>query len=115
MYWIIEGILNLALFAGWAVLSLIIIAMTTYFCGLFGGAAWEIQDAYRTGRYQNGDAMIGAGIVGGLWALFCCVFAPGLGAAALACICVIGFALVANIVLYLACGPVPPQPASEFD
>lgn len=115
MYWIIEGILNLLYFAGMSVLGLFLIAMTTYFVGLFGGTAWEIQDAFRTGRYQDGDALIGAGIVGGIWALFCCFAAPSIGTAALACVGAIVFALVANILLYVTMGPVPPRPASEFD
>jgi hypothetical protein len=115
MYWIIEGILNLLYHVGMTVVGLFFIVATTYFVGLFGGTAWEIQDAFRTGRYQNGDSLIGAGFVGGIWALFVCLNAPTIGAMALACFGAIVFALVANILLYVTMGPVPPRPASEFD
>lgn len=114
MYWLIDAFINLLAAIATIGVSLVFIVITTYFVGLFAGTAWEIVNEYRTGRYQNGDAMIGWGIAGGAWALFVCFNAPSIGAMILPCLGFIALALVANIIAYVLF-PSQSRPASEFD
>lgn len=105
MHWLITAFLNLLYLGCSIAVSLFLIAATTYFVGLFAGNAWESVAEYRTGRRQNGDALIGFGIAGGIWALFVCLNAPGIGAMFMPCIWPIIIACVANAILYTLFSP----------
>ena len=109
MHWLISAFLNLLYDCGAIAVGLLLIAATTYFVGLFAGTAWECVAEYRTGRRQNGDALIGFGIAGGIWALFVCLNAPGIAAMFMPCIWPIIIAFVANAILYTLFKPASHQ------
>jgi len=115
--WILDGIFALILAVVMAGVAVLAMAITTYFVGIFGGAAYEEFYRWKGRVYSSGDEYIGAGIIGFLFWLFAWVYAPSKVDAALACLAVIVIALVLNIAAYTLTkfSPPPPRPAGDAD